>query len=205
MAWLLCLAILLIFMPLWESWYGVTLWGLNLYSPAHMDVLADYLRPVKIVLVCAGVFLLTHKAKAFKAVIHSRIAGNLVLAACYIFAALQIILLTLGIFFLTASDSDLGYIHQEHNLNQHTIYIHTADPGAMAKAYHYVYLKCPLPFNRYALHTIGRLNWMRKFNLKSNDNTLIFTPLNALASESVDPQTLDVGPLSCAFNNPQVL
>ncbi|QDP02348.1 hypothetical protein FNC98_13935 [Thalassotalea sp. PS06] len=80
-------------------------------------------------------------------------------------ATLQIIMLTLGILFLTASDSDLRYIHQEQSVDEHTIYIHTADPGAMAKAYHYVYLKCPLPFNRYALHTIGRLNWMREFSL----------------------------------------
>ncbi|WP_221932892.1 hypothetical protein [Thalassotalea sp. PS06] len=79
---ILALVILLIFIPFWESWYGTSLWGLNLYSPAHMDAISDQLRVFKIVLVCAGVFLLLRKSNAIKTVIKSSAARNLVLACC---------------------------------------------------------------------------------------------------------------------------
>ncbi|TKB47692.1 hypothetical protein [Thalassotalea mangrovi] len=127
------------------------------------------------------------------------------LPACYVIAVAQILLLTLGIFFLTTSHTDLHYIHQEHNLNEHTIYVHTVDPGAMAKAYHYVYLKCPLAFNRYALKKIGRLDWMREFRVNFDDEKLVITQVNSLPSERSNTHIMDISAFTFVTETPQVL
>ena len=51
--------------------------------------------------------------------------------------------------------------------------MHTADPGAIAKAYHHFYIKCPKAFGRYGLIHILTTDWMREFDFIVENNALI--------------------------------
>lgn len=50
--------LLLIIVPLVESLYGGVLWGLNYHSPKFMSQVGDALALVKLIALCAGVYLL---------------------------------------------------------------------------------------------------------------------------------------------------
>ncbi|MBU2969866.1 hypothetical protein KO527_10955 [Pseudoalteromonas sp. C2R02] len=162
-----------LYLPFIESWFGETLWGLNWQSPMLMYQWRDNVRIVKIILVILAIALLSIKREVIRETLNNTIIKNAFLVSSYVVAAVQIPLLFLGIFFEGISSSDLSYIHKEKTFNNRTVYVYTADPGAMGKAYHYFYLKCPLPLNRFELKDIKKIGWMYEYDFEVQENNLI--------------------------------
>ena len=61
------------------------------------------------------------------------------------------------------------YFHKEFEIGKNTIYVHTLDQGALGKAYHNFYLKCPLPLHRFELKPIEQTDWVVDLQLKATD------------------------------------
>ena len=158
-------ALLCILVPLIESFGPGTLWGLNYDSPRAMDTLGDIIRLMKLVSVIAGFLLLVYYRQAVAHLFRSKILKFAFYSIIYLLAAIQVLLLGLGtLLFGIMAPKDK--IHYEQDIAQQTFYVYTADPGAFAKAYHHVYLKCPLPFNRYELKKLGKVGWLGAFNIE---------------------------------------
>ena len=107
---------------------------------------------------------------------------------------IQIPFLCLGILVNGFSLSTPDYIHKQSTFTDRTIYIYTADPGAMGKAYHYAYLNCPLAFGRYELKQIAKLNWMREYTFYIEKNNLIVIDKN---SDGLT-HTFDMSDVTCS-------
>ena len=181
-------------LPFLESMDGGALWGLNWHSPRLMDTLSHNLLYIKLVLVITGLILLFTKPEKIKTKIKNKIACWLFFTIFTLVAVVQIPLLCLGILFNSSSLSTPDYIHKQSMFNDRTIYIYTADPGAMGKAYHYAYLNCPLLFGRYELKRIAKLNWMREYTFYIEKSNLI------VIDKSSDglTYTFDMGDITCS-------
>jgi len=184
---------ILLYLPFIESWYSGTLWGLNWQSPIFMHQLADNLRIVKLILVILAAVLLTIKREIIREILNNAVIKNVFLVSGYVVAAVQIPLLCLGILLSGTSSSDLNYFHKEKTFDNRTIYINTIDPGAMGKAYHYFYLKCPLPLSRYELRQIKKMGWMSEYDFELQENNLIVID----KSEEDKIHTLDLTNFTC--------
>ena len=103
-------------------------------------------------------------------------------------------MLCLGLLFDGVLSSNLSYIHKERNYQDRSIYVYTADPGAMGTAYHYFYLKCHLPLNRYELTQITKTNWMREYSFEVIDDELIIDD----KSEEGSVQKIDLSTFKCS-------
>ena len=162
--------LILILLPLVESLHGGVLWGLNYHSPRFMSQVGDALALVKLVALCAGVYLLFTQHGTFRYLFKSKwmsIVFSCVLATV---ALIQIAIGLLGVLIDATLGTNRDYFHKEFVIENNTIYVFTADPGAMGTAYHYFYLECPLPFNRYELTFIEKTNWVWELELKASDN-----------------------------------
>ncbi|MFD3350774.1 hypothetical protein [Alteromonas macleodii] len=162
--------LLLILVPLVESLNGGVLWGLNYHSPKFMSQIGDALALVKLIALCAGVYLLFTQHGTFRYLFKSKwmsIVFSCVLATV---ALIQIAIGLLGVLIDATLGTNRDYFHKEFAIENNTIYVFTADPGAMGTAYHYFYLECPLPFNRYELTFIEKTNWVWELELKASDN-----------------------------------
>ncbi|WP_242633818.1 hypothetical protein [Alteromonas sp. KUL17] len=162
--------LLLIIVPLVESLHGGVLWGLNYHSPRFMSQVGDALALVKLIALCAGVYLLFTQHGRLRYLVKSKwltVALNCVLA---IVALIQIAIGLLGVLIDATLGANRDYFHKEFEIGNNTIYVFTADSGAMGTAYHYFYLKCPLPLNRYELRFIEKTNWVWELELKTSDN-----------------------------------
>lgn len=157
--------IALLYLPLYESWYRVTLWGLNWQSPLLMHLFGHYLLCIKFIFVSIGLFVLYKNKAVISEALINPIARSMFLLFNYALGTLQLCLLFWGVVFGVTLSSDLEYIHKEQSFTDSTIYVYTADPGAFGQAYHYFNLKCPLPYNRYKLILIGKTKWMRDFTM----------------------------------------
>jgi len=164
-----------LYLPLFESWFGGTLWGLNWKSPMFMDQLGDQLRLLKLIMVILAIALIIIKSEKIKATISSKMIRNVFIISGYILAVVQLPFLLLGVMFAGASSSELNYLHKEQTFNNRSIYVNTVNPGATGKAYHYFYLKCQLPLNRYELKQIKKMDWMREYSFEVKGNDLIVT------------------------------
>ena len=166
---------LCLYLPFIESWFSATLWGLNWDSPVLMAQLNSKLKLVKLIFIVIGVALLITKNKSISDTFNNTIIKYVFLVSSYLVAAIQIPLLCLGILFHSNSSSNLDYLHQEKTFNNRSIYVYTADPGAMGRAYHYFYLKCQLAFNRYDLKLIKKMDWMYDYSFEVKGNNLVVT------------------------------
>jgi hypothetical protein len=182
-----------LYLPFIESGFGGILWGLNWKSPMFMDQLSDKLRLLKLILVTLAVALLVIKREKIKDTFNNTTIRNSFIVSGYLVAAVQIILLCLGILFAGVSSSNLDYLHKEKTFIDRPIYVHTADPGAMGKAYHYFYLKCQLPLNRYELKLIKKMGWMYEYGFDVRENNLIVTD----KSEKGQTHVFDVTNFTC--------
>jgi len=162
-----------IYLPFIESCHGGTLWGLNWQSPMLMYQWGDNLRIVKFILVILAIALLSIKRELIRETLKNAVIRNIFIITGYLVAVVQILLLCLGILFEGFSSSDLNYIHKEETFNSRSIYVYTADSGAMGKAYHYFYLKCSLPLNRYELKQIQKMDWIHEYDFDVQGNNLI--------------------------------
>jgi len=182
-----------LYFPFLESWFGGTLWGLNWESPVFMAQLGDKLRLFKLFLVTLGVALLIIKYKSIRDTLTNTIVKNVFIVSGYLIAAVQIPLLCLGLLLEGVSSSNLDYLHKDRTFNERSIYVYTADPGAMGKAYHYFYLKCQLPLNRYELKLIKKTGWMYEFGFEVQENNLIVTD----KSENGKTHIFDITNFTC--------
>ena len=161
-------ALFLILLPLVESLHGSVLWGLNFHSPKYMSKVGDVLGWIKLLMLCAGVTLLFTRQSELRLLVKSKwvtIILSVMLAAV---ALIQIALGLLGVMFDATQMTSHDYFHKEFEMENNTIYVFTADPGAMGKAYHYFYLKCPRSLNRYELKLIEKAGWVGDVELKAS-------------------------------------
>ncbi|TCI01776.1 hypothetical protein EZV61_16020 [Corallincola luteus] len=170
--YLIILILSCLLFPLLESWFAGTLWGLKIKSPMFMHELTDKLRIIKLFLIVFSVYLLIAKTKTIKETLNNVIVSRGFIVSGYLLAAVQIPLLSLGILFSSIS-SDSSHVHKEQVYEGRSIYVYTADPGAMGTAQHYFYLKCPLPWHRYELTQIEELDWMYDFSFEVIANELV--------------------------------
>lgn len=186
-----------LFIPLLESCFSGTLWGLKWESPLFMDKLADNLKLFKLILVVLGVLLLVANHQSLKNTINKPILRYGFLGVGYLVAAVQIPLLLLGVLFDGASEPDYVNKHTEKKFNSQTIYVYTQDSGAIGNSYLYFYLKCQLPFNRYELKLIKKMDWMSDYDFEVQEsNLVVFENDNGRQFH-----TVDMGSLSCRKND----
>ena len=162
--------LLLVTVPLVESLHGGVLWGLNYHSPKFMSQVGDALALVKLIALCAGVYLLFTQHGRLRYLVKSKWLSVVLSCILAIVAFIQIAIGLLGVLIDATLGSNRDYFHKEFEIGNNTIYVFTADPGAMGTAYHYFYLKCPLPLNRYELTFIEKTNWVWELELKASDN-----------------------------------
>ncbi|WP_254693683.1 hypothetical protein [Shewanella sp. MEBiC00475] len=167
------MVIALVYLPFIDSWLSGIFSSLNWQSPILMDQLSDHFRVIKLIFVCLGGLLLYKKSGKIRQKIGSVLSSNCFIYSGYLLILLQVPFLYLGIWLEGASSSDLNYMHKEKTFDDRTIYVYTADPGAMGKAYHYFYLKCRLPFDRYELKIITKMDWMYEYSFEVKDNELV--------------------------------
>lgn len=182
-----------LYLPFIESWFGGTLWGLHWQSPMFMDQLSNYLRVIKLILVLLGGLVLYRKIGEIREKIVNVFARNFFIYSSYLLLTVQVPLLLLGVIFEGISSSNLDYIHKDKTFNDRSIYVYTADPGAMGKAYHYFYLKCQQPFNRYELKLIKKTSWMYEFGFEVQENNLVVTD----KSENGKTHIFDITNFTC--------
>ena len=162
--------LILILVPLVESLHGGVLWGLNYHSPKFMSQVGDALAFVKLIALCAGVYLLFTQHGRLRYLVKSKWLTVVLSSVLAIVAFIQIAIGLLGVLIDATLGTNRDYFHKEFEIGNNTIYVFTADPGAMGTAYHYFYLKCPLPLNRYELTFIEKTNWVWELELKASDN-----------------------------------
>jgi len=162
--------LILILVPLVESLHGGVLWGLNYHSPKFMSQVGDALALVKLIALCAGVYLLFTQHGRLRYLVKSKWLSVVLSCILAIVAFIQIAIGLLGVLIDATLGSNRDYFHKEFEIGNNTIYVFTADPGAMGTAYHYFYLKCPLPLDRYELTFIEKTNWVWELELKASDN-----------------------------------
>ncbi|CAB9494298.1 hypothetical protein [Alteromonas macleodii] len=167
---LLLVVVLLIIVPLVESLHGGVLWGLNYHSPKFMSQVGDALALVKLIALCAGVYLLFTQYGKFRHLVKSKWLSVIFSCVLALVALIQIAIGLFGVLIDATLGTNRDYFHKEFEIENNTIYVYTADPGAMGTAYHYFYLKCPLPLNRYELKFIEKTNWVWELELKASDN-----------------------------------
>ena len=162
--------LLLVTVPLVESLHGGVLWGLNYHSPKFMSQVGDALALVKLIALCAGVYLLFTQHGIFRLLVKSKWLSIVLSSVLAIVALIQIAIGLIGVLIDATLGTNRDYFHKEFAIENNTIYVFTADPGAMGTAYHYFYLKCPLPLDRYELTFIEKTNWVWELELKASDN-----------------------------------
>ena len=162
--------LLLILVPLVESLHGGVLWGLNYHSPKFMSQVGDVLALVKLIALCASMYLLFTQHGTFRHLLKSKWISIVLSSVLAIVALIQIAIGLIGVLIDATLGTNRDYFHKEFAIENNTIYVFTADPGAMGTAYHYFYLECPLPFNRYELTFIEKANWVWELELKASDN-----------------------------------
>ncbi|MHC6646580.1 hypothetical protein ACYTPF_08455 [Alteromonas sp. HB246098] len=162
--------LLLIIVPLVESLHGDVQWGLNYHSPRFMSQVGDALALVKLIALCTGVYLLFTQYGRFRHLVKSKWLSVILSCVLAIVALIQIAIGLLGVLIDATLGTNRDYFHKEFEIENNTIYVFTADPGAMGTAYHYFYLKCPLLLNRYELTFIEKTNWVWELELKASDN-----------------------------------
>ncbi len=140
---LVSIIILLLYVPFLESYFGSSLWGLNWHSPEVMHRVGNYLRLLKILCVAIGLLLLARSSKRLKGLTSFTTLNSVVIYSSYFIGFVQITLLAIGLFFSSLLSPDLSYIHKEKSFSNYSIYVYTADPGAMGKAYHFFISSVP--------------------------------------------------------------
>ena len=156
-----------------------------------MDVFGDILRVIKLVLVLIGTLLLAVYNQTIQNTIRHRAAFTTFIIVSWILIPIQIPMLLLGIMFSGVSMSPSDSVHKEKTFDNRTIYAYTADPGAMGRAYHHFYLKCPRALDRYELVKIAKLNWMGSFEFAVTNNELTVDAENGTSHQ------FDISQLTC--------
>ena len=126
--------LILILVPLVESLHGGVLWGLNYHSPKFMSQVGDALALVKLIALCAGVYLLFTQHGRLRYLVKSKWLSVVLSCILAIVAFIQIAIGLLGVLIDATLGSNRDYFHKEFEIGNNTIYVFTADPGAMGTA-----------------------------------------------------------------------
>ena len=161
--------LILILVPLVESLHGGVLWGLNYHSPKFMSQVGDVLALVKLIALCAGMYLLFTQHGTFRHLLKSKWISIILSSVLAIVALIQIAIGLIGVLIDATLGTNRDYFHKEFEIGKNTIYVHTLDQGALGKAYHNFYLKCPLPLHRFELKPIEQTDWVLDLQLKATD------------------------------------
>ncbi|MBE7214729.1 hypothetical protein IGW68_06090 [Shewanella benthica] len=180
---LLIIISLLTLVPLLETLSSSTLFGLQWSSPLFMDDLRDALVIIKLGGVFLALYLLITNHSKIRDVFAIKWRFNAFLTTHYLLALLQVPFLLLGLLFVVAEPKN-DQFHIEKQFTNYTIYARTVDPGAIGKAYHYFYVKCPKPLGFYQLHLIKKIDWLGEFKLKINQNKLVIRSRNNVRSST---------------------
>jgi len=182
----LILVFILIYLPILETWFIDTLWGLQWHSPSMMDLVRNYLVFIKCAAIILGITLLLNYQQSLKGYFSSSLFFNFFIACSYLLAFLQLFFLLIGLLFI-ANETDRAYKHREQSYDDFVVHVYTYDPGAMGKAYHYFNLKCPRSFGRYQLTLIKKFSWLGEFTFDVKNNRLI---INSKSHDGVKTQEI---------------
>lgn len=155
----------LVFLPLAETVFFSTTGQLRWHSPELMGQLAYWIRLLKIVSISAGLYLLTRSATYLPYGVKRGVLKGLIEVSVILAGTIQLAFLLLGTVFFHSDITHSHYLHKEASGDGETVYVYTSDPGAMGKAYHHIYVKCSLPFGRYELHKLARVDWIGDVDL----------------------------------------
>ena len=177
----------LICLPFIESLHGATLWGLNIESPTYMASIRYWLFYLKYLSVFVGCCIALFSLKQFMLLVKSSWIGLSIWVFAVILAGLQLFIMFFGAIFNSDALYRLDEVHRQKAFEDRTIYVYTADPGAMGRAYHYFYQMCGLPLNRYELNLIIKTTWLGNtfdFSLSKDGNTLRITDASGKIREA---------------------
>ncbi|MDN3377998.1 MULTISPECIES: hypothetical protein [unclassified Pseudoalteromonas] len=165
----LMLASLLILLPLIDSLFVPTAFGLQYHSEKAMYLLSAYLIPVKLILVIAGGILLARFAKAqaesdkssdWYSKFYTLVLFGLAIIQCALF------LIICTMYIIVGSQAD-DY-QQQGNIS-----VYTADVGKLGEATHYFSYQCTDQNGFYTLTPIATLDWLGHFNFNVEEQTLV--------------------------------
>lgn len=189
---LVIVIIVCLYLPFLESMFSATLWGLNWQSPAMMDSVGDYLRIVKFGMVCVAAYLMAFNYQIMQNTIKNGIARGVFVISTLLLVGVQLPMLLMGLIMSDLLKTNGDDEHKEQTFGDKTIYVYTFDPGAMGKAYHHFYLKCPKPLGRYQLSRIETLDWMPNFSINLENEQLI------VVAEDGTTSKFDISKISCS-------
>jgi hypothetical protein len=178
----LTLALLLIFLPLVDSLYPVIGLGLRWHSPMFMALFNNGFMLAKIVSIAIGLRIfstaslhplpLVKPGDATKMTQFVAIQQTIISSVIWLVSIVHVLILALVLLLSLTLGRDSDDIHYEQKIGGHIFYVHTIDPGAMGKAFHNVGLKCELPFGRYQIIHLGRIDYVGQFELDLIDEVL---------------------------------
>ncbi|MFY8326293.1 hypothetical protein [Pseudoalteromonas sp. ZZD1] len=162
-------ASLLILLPLIDSLFIKTAFGLQYQSEKAMYLFSAYLIPLKLILVMGGGLLLasfaksqvlSDKPKKWYSKLYSLLLFGLAIAQFVILLIVCTLYMVVG-------------TQAEDYLLQGNISVYTSDVGAFGKATHYFSYQCTDKNGFYTLTPITTLDWLGHFNFAVEDNTLV--------------------------------
>ena len=189
----LIIAYLLIILPLLDSLFIPTAFGLQWHNAKTMYLFSAYLIPIKLLLVTIGGFLLVkhyqqhhHQPQAQ----YRKLVDNLI----FIVAGIQFIVLAImsGLYLVVGTQAD-DY-QQQGNIS-----VYTSDVGALGKATHYFSYQCTDENGFYTLTPIVTLDWLGHFSFIESNDTLIIKH-NDYASKGEQTKQIDISGISCGGN-----
>ena len=88
-------------------------------------------------------------------------------------AIMQLLLLTYLLFVETVYNAHKEIVHQQHQIQQNTFYVRTANSDNEGNVAHFIHLKCAGALQQYQLKYIGKTNWVgHEFVLSMKNNVL---------------------------------
>ena len=163
----LIIACLLILLPLLDSLFIPTAFGLQWHNAKSMYLLSAYMMPIKLILVTIGDFLLAshgHPHHDEPRVWYAKLFD----ISFFILAGIQFIVLAIisALYLVVGTQAD-DY-RQQGNIS-----VYTSDVGAFGKATHYFSYQCTDKNGFYTLTPIATLDWLGSFTFSEKANTLI--------------------------------
>lgn len=186
------LASLLILLPLIDSLFVPTAFGLQYHSEKAMYLLSAYFIPVKLILVIAGGLILASFAKSqieFSEPVkwYDKLYSLILFGLALIQFALFLIICT---WYVVVGTQAGDYLQQGH------ISVYTSDVGTLGEATHYFSYQCTDQNGFYTLTPIVTLDWLGHFSFKVKENTLVIKH-NDYAGKGEQIKQLDLTEYSC--------
>lgn len=186
----LIIACLLILLPLLDSLFIPTAFGLQWHNPKTMYLLSAYLIPVKLLLVTSGGCLLAshgHPHNEQPRAWYAKVFD----ISFFIVAGIQFIVLAIisALYLVVGTQAD-DY-QQQGNIS-----VYTSDIGAFGKATHYFSYQCTDENGFYSLTPIVTLDWLGHFTFSEKDRFLIIKH-NVHTAKGEQIKRIDLSGFAC--------